>query len=370
MRVALIGYGVGGAVFHAPLVSATPGLDLAAVVTRDPGRREEVRARYPDCRVVDDAERLWQGTEPFDVVVVATPNDAHVPLALAAIRAGLPVVVDKPLAVTPADGERLVAAAREAGVPLTVFHNRRFDGDLLTIQRLLAAGTLGRVHRFESRFERWRPEPRPGAWRETEPATSGGGLLLDLGSHLVDQAMLLFGRPHRVYAEVDVRREGVRGDDDVFVALEHSDGVRSHLWASAVAAQLGPRFRVLGSRAAYVKHGLDGQEAALRDGALPDDPGFGTEPPESTGHLHGDDGETPVVPTERGDYRRFYVLLEAALRGAGPVPVDASDAVDVLRVLEAAAASAASGEVVTLDGTAGVVRPAAGRRRPPPSRAG
>jgi scyllo-inositol 2-dehydrogenase (NADP+) len=353
MRVALIGYGVGGAVFHAPLIAATPGLELAAVVTRDPDRADAVRARYPGCEVVDDAERLWRDDAAFDLVVVAAPNDAHVPLALAAIRAGLPVVVDKPLAITPADGERLIAAAEEAGVPLTVFHNRRFDGDLLTVQRLLAAGDLGRVHRFESRFERWRPAPRPGAWREAEPATSGGGLLLDLGSHLVDQAIVLFGRPHRVYAEVDVRREGVRGDDDVFVALEHPDGVRSHLWASAVAAQLGPRFRVLGARAAYVKHGLDGQEDALRDGAVPDAPGFGTDPPETFGHLHGDPDGASVVPTERGDYRRFYVLLEAALRGAGPLPVDAADAVEVLRVLEAAAASAASGEVVALDRPAG-----------------
>lgn len=353
MRVALIGYGVGGAVFHAPLIAATPGLELAAVVTRDPDRADAVHARYPGCEVVDDAERLWQDDGAFDLVVVAAPNDAHVPLALAAIRAGLPVVVDKPLAITPADGERLIAAAQEAGVPLTVFHNRRFDGDLLTVQRLLAAGDLGRVHRFESRFERWRPQPRPGAWREAEPATSGGGLLLDLGSHLVDQAIVLFGRPHRVYAEVDVRREGVRGDDDVFVALEHPDGVRSHLWASAVAAQLGPRFRVLGARAAYVKHGLDGQEDALRDGAAPDAPGFGTDAPETFGHLHGDADGASAVPTERGDYRRFYVLLEAALRGAGPLPVDAADAVEVLRVLEAAAASAASGEVVTLDRPAG-----------------
>jgi scyllo-inositol 2-dehydrogenase (NADP+) len=347
MRVALIGYGIGGAVFHAPLVAATPGLDLAAVVTRDPERQAAVRARYPDCEVVDSADRLWAAADRFDLAVVATPNDAHVPLALAAIRAGLAVVVDKPLAITAADGEGLVAAARDADVPLTVFHNRRFDGDLLTIRRLLADGTLGTVHRFESRFERWRPHPRPRAWREAEPAASGGGLLLDLGSHLVDQAVLLFGWPLHVYAEVDVRRDGVRGDDDVFVALEHPDGVRSHLWASAVAAQLGPRFRVLGAQAAYVKHGLDGQEEALRAGATPDDPGFGVEPPATYGHLHGDD-EARAVPTEPGDYRRFYVELAAALRGRGPLPVDASDAVDVLRVLEAARHSAVTGEVVTL----------------------
>jgi predicted dehydrogenase len=349
MRVALLGYGLGGSVFHAPLVAATPGLELAAVVTRDPQRQAAVRARYPDAEVVDDAARLWRDADRFDLVVVTTPNDTHVPLALAAVAAGLPVVVDKPLAITAADGERLVQAADAAGVPLTVFHNRRFDGDLLTVQRLLVDGALGRVHRFESRFERWRPRPRPDAWRETEPPAGGGGLLLDLGSHLVDQAVRLFGRPLRVYAEVDARRAGVRGDDDVFVALEHPGGVRSHLWASALAGQLGPRFRVLGDRAAYVKHGLDGQEEALRTGAVPGDPGFGAEPPEAFGQLHTGDGSAVAVPTAHGDYRRFYAMVAAALRGDGPLPVAASEAVEVLHILEAARLSAERREVVALD---------------------
>lgn len=347
MRVALIGYGVGGAVFHAPLIAATPGLELAAVVTRDPGRQAEVRDRYPSARVLDDVTAVWAEADRYDVVVIASPNAAHLPLGLAAIDAGLAVVVDKPLALSAADGQRLLDAAHEAGVLLTVFHNRRLDGDLLTLQRLLAEEAIGRVHRFESRFERWRPTPRPGSWREAEPPEAGGGLLLDLGSHLVDQAVVLFGRPHRVYAEVDVRRDGVRGDDDVFVALEHDAGVRSHLWASAVAAHLGPRFRVLGSRGAYVKDGLDGQEAALRAGATPADAGFGVEPPETYGRLDLGEGPHPV-PTDPGDYRRFYVGLAAALRGEGPVPVVAADAVAVLRILEAARESAASGGTVPL----------------------
>jgi predicted dehydrogenase len=152
-------------------------------------------------------------------------------------------------------------------VLLTVLHNRRWDGDLRTLQRLLDADALGSVHRFESRFERWRPAPRPGAWRELERPEAGGGLLLDLGSHLVDQALLLFGQPRSVYAEVDRRRAGVQGDDDVFIALEHPGGVRSHLWASSLAAQVGPRLRVLGNRGAYVKHGLDVQEELMRAGS-------------------------------------------------------------------------------------------------------
>jgi scyllo-inositol 2-dehydrogenase (NADP+) len=182
------------------------------------------------------------------------------------------------------------------------------------------------VHRFESRFERWRPAPRPGAWRELEVPEAGGGLLLDLGSHLVYQALLLFGPPSSIYAEVDRRRVGVQGDDDVFIALQHPGGVRSHLWASSLAAQVGPRLRVLGDRGAFVKHGLDVQEEALRAGRRPTEPGWGREPRERWGWL-GVDGELRQVETEPGAYQVFYAGLAEALRSGGPPPVDPNDAV-------------------------------------------
>jgi predicted dehydrogenase len=178
--------------------------------------------------------------------VVAAPNRAHVPLARTAIDLGKAVVVDKPLALTAAEGRALVDAARARGVLLTVFQNRRWDGDLLTVRRLLTEGALGDVYRFESRFERWRPTPKPG-WRESGAPEEGGGVLVDLGSHLVDQAASCSGPVSQVYAELDRRRPGVQVDDDAFVALTHASGVRSHLWMSAVAAQLGPRLRVLGA---------------------------------------------------------------------------------------------------------------------------
>jgi predicted dehydrogenase len=203
------------------------------------------------------------------------------------------------------------------------------------------------VHRFESRFERWRPEPRRGAWRELERAEAGGGLLLDLGSHLVDQALLLFGQPRSVYAEVDRRRVGVEGDDDVFIALEHPGGVRSHLWASSLAAQVGPRLRVLGDRGAYVKHGLDVQEELLRAGRRPTEPGWGREPRERWGWL-GVEGELRKVETEPGAYQLFYAGLAEALRSGGPPPVDPNDAVVGLGILDAARQSAASGTTVRL----------------------
>ncbi|HEY2957072.1 MAG TPA: Gfo/Idh/MocA family oxidoreductase [Actinomycetota bacterium] len=347
VRVGLIGYGLAGAVFHARLVASTPGLELVSVVTGNPDRQAQARREHPGVTVLGQAGELWQTAAEHDLVVLATTNSTHLPLGLAAVQAGLAVVVDKPLALTAAEGRRLVTAARERGVLLTVFHNRRWDGDLRTLRRLLGDGALGRVHRFESRFERWRPTPRPGSWRELERPEAGGGLLLDLGSHLVDQALLLFGPARTVYAEVDRRRQGVEGDDDVFVALEHAGGVRSHLWASALAAQLGPRLRVLGDRAAYVKHGLDVQEDALRAGHRPTEPGWGREPRERWGWL-GVDGELRQVETEPGAYQSFYAGLAGALRTGGPPPVDPGDAVAVLGILDAARQSAASGTTVRL----------------------
>jgi len=344
LRVALLGYGLAGSVFHAPLVASTPGLRLAAVVTANPERVAQAAREHQGIVVLDRAERVWERAGELDVVVVATPNRTHAGLALAALDAGLPVVVDKPMAVGAAEGQALVDRARDRGLLLTVFQNRRWDGDLLTVRRLLADGALGRVQRFESRFERWRPVPKPG-WRESGGPEEAGGMLNDLGSHLVDQALHLFGPATLVYGELDRRRPGMKVDDDAFVALTHASGVRSHLWMSAVAARLGPRLRVLGERAAYVKYGLDGQEDALRAGGRPQGPGWGEEPPERWGVLGTEERADPVR-TEPGAYQRFYQGLVAALRGDGPPPVDPADAVAALRVLDAARRSAGEGVAV------------------------
>lgn len=348
IRVGLIGYGLAGAAFHAPLIAAVPGLRLAAVVTRDPGRAAQAVAEYPGVRVVDSAGALWEGGSPsVDLVVVATPNRTHAPLARAALEAGLPVVVDKPLAARAEEGRRLAEEARRRGLMLTVFQNRRWDGDFLTVRRLLDEGALGQVQRFESRFERWRPEPKPG-WREEADPADAGGILYDLGSHLIDQALVLFGPARHVYAELDLRREGVRVDDDSFVALTHASGVRSHLWTSVVAAQLGPRLRVLGSRAAYTKHGRDVQEEALRAGARPA-AGWGEDPEARWGELGAGD-ETRRIRTEPGAYTSFYAGVASALRDGAPPPVDPMEAVAVLEVIEAALRSAAGNTVEAMGG--------------------
>lgn len=342
LRVGLIGYGIGGSVFHAPLINANPRLRLAAVVTANPQRQEQVRAAHPDTQVLDDATSLLGRADELDLVVVASPNRTHVELTTAALDAGLPVVVDKPFTPTVADGSALIEHARARELMLTVFQNRRWDNDLRTVRGLIDSGELGAVHRFESRFERWVPTPKPG-WREQGGVDEAGGVLYDLGSHLIDQALLLFGPVAHVYAEIDCRRPGVEVDDDSFVALTHTNGVRSHLWLSKFAARHGPRFRVLGDRAAYTKFGLDPQEAELRSGNRPAE-GWGEEPQERWGLL-GTVDETRTVPTEPGCYPAFYDAVAAALLEGTPPPVDPADAVTGIRIIEAARRSAEHGTI-------------------------
>jgi scyllo-inositol 2-dehydrogenase (NADP+) len=334
-RLAVIGYGLAGATFHAPLAAGVPGLSVASVVTRNPERAEQARRHHPGVDVLASAEELWERAGEHDLVAVATPNDTHAPLGRRAVDLGLPVVVDKPLAPSAADALSLVEHASERDVLLTVFQNRRWDSDFLTLRRLIGEGALGEVRRFEARIERWRPQPRPGAWRETTPAAQGGGVLLDLGSHLVDQAVVLFGPVASAYGEVDSRREGA-ADDDTFVALRHESGVISHLWASSVAAAPGPAMRVLGSEGAFVVDAGDSQEDALRAGRRPGANGdWGEEEESNWGRLARGDESEPV-PSERGAWPEFYAGVERALRSGSPPPVDPRDAVATLEILERA----------------------------------
>ncbi|MFE2278000.1 Gfo/Idh/MocA family oxidoreductase [Streptomyces sp. NPDC059454] len=353
LRVGLVGYGLAGSVFHAPLIAATEGLALDTVVTSNPERQRQARDGFPDVRVAAAPDELFARAGELDLIVIASPNRTHVPLATAALKAGLPVVVDKPLSGTAAEARELAALAEERGLLLSVFQNRRWDNDFLTLRRLVDEGELGDVYRFESRFERWRPQLK-GGWRESGDPAEIGGLLYDLGSHVVDQALVLFGPVTAVYAEADIRRDGARTDDDTFIALTHAGGVRSHLYVSATTAQLGPRFRVLGSKAGYVKHGLDPQEAALRDGLRPGatGAGWGMEPEELWGRIGA--GESPVtgggqpVPTLPGDYPAYYAAVAKALLTGAPNPVTAREAAAALDVLEAARRSALEKVTVTL----------------------
>lgn len=342
----MIGFGVAGAFFHAPLVESTEGMALATVVTSNAERATAVGREYPGATIVGTADVLFDTAADLDLVIVASTNDTHVAFVRQAIEAGLPVVVDKPLAVGGDGAYDLVEFASARGVFLTVFQNRRWDSDFLTLQGVLESGRLGRVHRFESRFETWRPAVT-GGWRESSDPALAGGVLVDLGAHLVDQAVQLFGPVHSVYGELANRRQRAEVDDDSFVSLCHTNGVRSHLWASKVAAQQGPRFRVLGDRGAFVKSGLDVQESQLRAGLRPGKSGWAIEDENMAGVLiAGHASET--VQTVPGRYEQFYAQVAASLRTASAPPVDPMDAVRTLRIIEGAAESAREGRAVEL----------------------
>lgn len=348
LRTAIVGYGLAGAVFHGPLLAAAPGFAVTTVVTRDPARAARARAEHPGAEVVADAEEVWERADRLDLVVVAAPNRAHVPLARAAIDRGLAVVVDKPLAIDAHAAREVTEHARERGVPLTVFHNRRWDADQRTLRRLLDEGRLGEVLRYESRFERWRPNRPAHVWRKSPDPAAGGGELLDLGSHLVDQAIQLFGPVATVAAELSAAEPEVP-EDTIFLSLSHAGGVRSHLWASSRCAAPGPRLRVLGTRAAFLVEHEDVQEAALKAGRRPGDGAgpWGAQPAGAAGALVAGERRTPVAG-ERGAWDAFYPALGAALRGEAPVPVDPADAVAVLEVLDAARRGAAERRPVAL----------------------
>lgn len=345
LRVAIAGYGLAGEVFHAPLVNATDGLVVAAVTTSDPERAGRARSAYPGVDVAADAEELLRTVPDIDLLVVATPNRLHVEVARAALERRIPVVVDKPIAPDASSAADLVAAFAAAGVGFTVFQDRRWDGDFLTIRDVLAAGELGDVTRFESRYERFRPDVSPERWRERADPAEGGGLLLDLGSHLIDQARILFGAPMRVYAEIGVRRPGAQVDDDVFVALEHAGGVRSHLWMSTVAPAGGRSLRVSGTRAGIETPGLDPQEPQLVAGLRPGDDGWGEGEPAR----FVDAGGERSLPIRRGAYEQFYARVRDWLVNGAEPPVDPRDSVAVLEIIEAARRSAATASVVELN---------------------
>jgi predicted dehydrogenase len=347
VRIGLVGYGFGGRTFHAPLIVSSPALDLVGVVTTSEARAAQLGADLPGVPAVRSlAELVDLGAE---AVVISTATGSHTEVAAEAIALGLHLVVDKPLGVDAASAASTVAAAHDAGVELTVYQNRRWDSDFLTVKRLLAEGALGDVHRFESRVERWSPVADPTTWKAGATPEQGGGLRLDLLTHLADQAVQLFGEVATVYAELDARRAGSASDDDAFASLLHVSGVRSQLMASKVTGDTTRRIRVMGSQAAYVVGGFDRQEAALLAGHTPalEGDAWGIESEPAWGSLHRGD-EISKVPSERGRWDTFYPAFAAAVRGEGEVPVDPRDAVRVLEILDAALASSREVRVVAL----------------------
>jgi len=335
--VGVIGYGLAGRAFHAPYVRATPDMALRAIVTREPAK---VLADLPDMRVVPDVAALL--AEPdIDLVVVASPDALHAEHAIAALEAGKHVLIDKPFATSLADARRITAAGEAAGKQVTVFQNRRWDADFRTLRQLIADGALGEIVQFESHFDRWRPTPT-GRWKEARK----GGVWLDLGPHLVDQAVVLFGRPEGISLDLATMRDGAPSPD-YFHAVLRYERHRVILHATKLAAQHGLRFAVHGTRASWIKHGSDPQEAATLAGHAPEGEDWGIDPIDGTLTL-GENGAVSPIRNERGDYRLFWQALARAIRGEDANPVPATEAITVMEVLDAGLRSAAARAEVTL----------------------
>ncbi|WP_395394415.1 oxidoreductase [Novosphingobium sp. BL-8A] len=338
VRVGLVGYGYAGATFHAPLISAVPGLSLDAVAT---SRSKPIRERFPQATVFDDPDALLRDPD-IDLVVIATPNHTHFPLAAAALRASKHVVVDKPFTLDLAEARALLALAKESARNLTVFHNRRWDSDFATVRKAIDDGLVGDPAHLEIHFDRFRPQVRD-RWREN--AGPGAGVWFDLGPHLTDHALLLMGLPDRVTASLALQREGARSDDWAHVVLEFG-GKRAILHASMLVSGGVPRFIVHGTSGSAVKQGIDAQESQLLSGMTPGAESWGEDLDPLV--LHTADSAPRSISAERGDQREFYRLVGEAARGRAANPVPPIQSLAVMAVIEAAQQSAAEGRSVEL----------------------
>lgn len=331
--VGLIGYGLAGRAFHAPVIRAVPGLRLAAILQR---RGNEAKEKYPDVRILRSLEELL-AIEEIRLVVIATPNDTHFSLAKQCLEAGRDVVVDKPFTTTLAEGRALVTFAQRVRRLLTVYQNRRYDGDFQAIRKLVAEGTLGRIVRFETTYDRYRPQLKPGAWRETTRA--GSGILFDIAPHLIDHTLMLFGLPQAVTADVRIEREGAVTDDAFDIMLFYERGMRAVLRSSILAAATRPRFVLHGTAGSFVKQTFDPQENNLRHGKIPTDTAWGAEPEDNWGVLTVPSGEGFTrrrIPSASCDYRDYYANVRDALLGNAALAVSPQWALDLMRLLEMA----------------------------------
>ena len=327
LNVALIGYGYVGKTFHAPLISHTPGLHLHTVVSSD---QEKVLADFQHARVTGHAQDAF-ADPAIDLVVIAAPNAVHATLACDALTQGKHVIVDKPFTVTLEEARQVIAQAERSDRLVSVFQNRRWDSDFLTLKNMLEQGTLGEISEFHSHFDRYRPQV-VDRWREQDQP--GSGLWFDLGPHLLDQALQLFGMPQAIFADIALQRIGARAADYFHVLLRYPHH-RVVLHAGSLVPANGLRFAVHGTRASFLKHGLDAQETTLRTGGVPGQPGWGTDP--LAGHLHVDgsgEGKGTPVDAIAGDYRDYYRAMREAILGNAALPVTPQEALQVMAMLE------------------------------------
>ena len=329
LNVGLVGFGFAGKVFHAPVIRAVDGLRLSTIVQRH-GPPDQ---RYADVEFVRSLDELL--TRKIDLVVVATPNTSHHAIAKQSLLAGRHVVVDKPFTPTFAEANDLVQIARQQRRIVTVYQDRRYTGDFVTVQSVVGQGTLGRVVLFESHFDRFRPEQKPNAWRE-EPLP-GSGVWFDIGPHLFDQALLLFGIPEAIGADIRIERDRGRTDDAFDVTLYYPH-IRAVLRASMLRPPVGPTWLVHGTKGSFVKSGMDPQEAALKEGRTPDEPDWDADPPEFHGTLITSDA-TRTVPTLRSSFTHYYENVRDAMLGTAQLAVTPEWSLDVMRGLVLAAES-------------------------------
>jgi predicted dehydrogenase len=331
MRVGIAGYGLAGRVFHAPLLKGC-GYEVASILTSNPDRIAQAKSDFPQVQIFSELDAFLESD--LDLVVIASSNVAHLPQTLAALERGIPTVVDKPMGRSVAEVKEMIALSEKKQILLTTFFNRRWDSDSLTIKKLLATGELGTPFRFDGRFERFRPERNLASWRENLSPEEGGGLLLDLQSHLISTALEYFGPAQVVSASVRSIRGGA--DDDVTVVLRHDSGVDSYLAASAVSGAPGPRVRLLGTKGALVINELDPQEDALRAGEIPFG-GVWSKPMTNTAAIHKG-GEVLPLESVSGNYAAFYTLVKAAIESGSAAPVSLGDALRVAEIIEEARA--------------------------------
>ena len=329
LKVGIAGYGLAGRYFHAPLLKGC-GYEVTAILTSNELRKSHALEDFPNTKVVTSIDELV--SMDLDLIVVASANIVHADQAIAALEAGIPVVVDKPMGRNVDETQRIIDVSNAHGVPVTTFFNRRWDSDALTIKKVLASGVLGEIHRMDSRFERFRPDLNPESWRENMTPEDGGGQLLDLQPHLISTAIDWFGNAQLVTASV----RSIRGsaDDDSVLVLRHANGVMSYLSASAVVGAPGPRIRILGSKGALVINDLDPQEALLRQGKYPEG-GSWSEPTSSVAHIYRG-AETELVDSVSGNYALFYSAVSDAILHGKSWPVSNEDALLVARIIDQA----------------------------------
>ncbi|MEC1288697.1 oxidoreductase [Bacillus mojavensis] len=344
IQVGILGYGLSGSVYHAPLLAVLDEYHISKVMT---SRTEEVKRDFPDAEVVHELEEMTNDPA-IELVIVTTPSGLHYEHALACIQAGKHVVIEKPMTATAEEGENLKKAADERGVLLSVYHNRRWDNDFLTIKQLIDDGSLEDINTYQVSYDRYKPEVQ-ARWREKEGAATG--TLYDLGSHIIDQALHLFGMPKVVTAKVMAQREHAETVDYFHLTMDYGK-LQAILYGGSIAAANGPRYQIHGQHSSFIKYGIDGQEDALRAGKKPENDSWGADDPESYGQLttvHGENKKTETIPSVNGSYLTYYRKVADSIREGAPLPVTAEEGIDVIRIIEAAVKSSEEKRTISLE---------------------